>query len=119
MAESFSSQLDRILSSQQTRTIEEVQKIVDSVAAEAVDALHSAYPGGTGAYNAGWTSKGKKRGDMYSRVISGQSPTFRLAHLLEHGHAKRNGGRVAGKVHIQPIEAAAIQNLVERLRASL
>lgn len=119
MAASFAAQMESILNNYQEKTIEELQTIIDSVSDDAVTALHSAYPGGTGAYNAGWTSSKKKTADMYSRVIHGESPTFRLAHLLEHGHAKRNGGRVPGIVHIAPIEEAAINNLIERLKSSL
>lgn len=119
MANTFSSQIELALNSYSQKTIAEVQAIIDSVSAEAVTELHSAYPGGTGEYNAGWTSKSKNAGNMYSRIIYGKSPTFRLAHLLEHGHAKRNGGRVAGVVHIQPIAQAALDKVIERMIAKL
>ena len=47
------------------------------------------------------------------------SPTrYMLAHLLEKGHAKR-GGRVSGKPHIAPAEAAGIELLTSLIEKEL
>lgn len=58
--------------------------------------------GGTGQYAAGWTSKFETgrlsaQGVIYNKIAG-------LPHLLENGHANRNGGRTAGRVHIAPVE---------------
>ena len=40
-------------------------------------------------------------------------------HLLEYGHAKRNGGRVEGKAHIAPAEQHGIRQLQEEIERAL
>lgn len=40
-----------------------------------------------------------------------------IAYLLEKGHAKRNGGRVAVKLHIDPVEengADMLESLIKK-----
>lgn len=74
--------------------------------------------GGTGKYANGWTSQVETgrmsaQGTIYNKKVPG------LPHLLEHGHAKRGGGRVPGRVHIAPvqdeIEKAFREELEKRL----
>ena len=48
------------------------------------------------------------------------SPTrYMLAHLLEHGHAKRGGGRVRAIPHIAPAEEAAEEELMRDIERGL
>jgi hypothetical protein len=42
-----------------------------------------------------------------------------LAHLLEHGHAKRGGGRTDGNPHIKPVEEEIVKLFEDTLRREL
>ena len=44
---------------------------------------------------------------------------YQLAHLLEHGHAKRGGGRTKASVHIAPAEEAGAKQLEDDIRKAL
>lgn len=73
----------------------------------------------TGAYSKSWTVKTQKETANSLEVVVHSKNRYQLAHLLEHGHAKRGGGRVAGKPHIAPAEEKAIKELEEEITKKL
>ncbi|MBS4750324.1 HK97 gp10 family phage protein [Carnobacteriaceae bacterium zg-ZUI78] len=88
---------------------EDVQKaLVETgidIADEAVNRLHRESPMLTGAYSKNWKKKVAKNG----HITIYNEKEYRIAHLLEFGHAKRGGGRhVDAIVHIEPIETFVI-----------
>lgn len=95
-----------------------MNEAINEVRKEAVKKLKDASPrGSTKKYYKGWTSKMDNRrfGLTVGAVVYGKDGTYQLAHLLEHGHAKRSGGRVDPKEHIAPVEDWAVKEVFDRM----
>lgn len=94
---------------------------VDQVSEEAVKKLQAGGSyGGTGVYNRDWTATDDPVGRFSKKKIVHNADHYRLAHLLEKGHAIRNGtGRTYGNTrafpHIKPVEEWAIQELPRKV----
>lgn len=98
---------------------EEVKQIVGEVGENVKNEIKEKAPVDTGAYRKSWkVTKTKETATSLSVVVHSEK-RYRLTHLLEKGHAKRGGGRVAAKVHIAPAEANAEKQLIERVERSL
>jgi len=75
-------------------------------------------PRRTGKYAGSWATQTTAEGaDQLEITVYSKKPG--MPHLLEHGHAKRNGGRVGGHVHIAPAEQAGIEQLESEIVRSL
>ena len=75
-------------------------------------------PKRTGAYSKSWTVKTQKETANSLEVVIHSKNRYQLAHLLEHGHAKRNGGRTKAIPHIAPAEELGAEQLeqdIERM----
>ncbi|MCD8357424.1 MAG: HK97 gp10 family phage protein [Clostridia bacterium] len=73
----------------------------------------------TGKYAKSWVAKTTEENSQ-KLVQTVCSPTrYMLAHLLEKGHAKRGGGRVAAKPHIAPAEEAGMELLQQLIEKAL
>lgn len=76
---------------------EAIEKKVDEVAEDVRAAAERAAPKNTGNYASGF--KVTRQGD---RRFIWNKKDHRRVHLLEFGHAKRNGGRVRAFPHLRP-----------------
>ena len=76
-------------------------------------------PKDTGEYAKSWAVKKTKETSSSLTLTVHSKNRYQLAHLLEYGHAKRNGGRVEGKAHIAPAEEKGIRQLEEEIERSL
>ena len=103
------------LSSEIMSALDEYKKVTDEVVKTAVNSVsketkvmvQAGSPVKSGGYQKGWAVKktSEKTGQVSITVYNRTKPG--LTHLLEKGHAKRGGGRVAGKPHIAPAEEYA------------
>lgn len=71
-------------------------------------------PQKTGSYKKGWKIKKSK----YKSIVY-NSTDYQLTHLLEHGHVKKNGGRVEGFAHIRPAEERAVNNFLDKIEQAV
>lgn len=90
---------------------------IRSVSKDCVKDIKKKAPVLTGDYKKSWSMKAvhESRTDLRIVIFAGKGE-YRLAHLLEYGHAKRNGGRVGGKPHIRPAEQEAEKKLLKRVK---
>ena len=96
---------------------EAVFEVVPQVAKEAAQKLRKTSPKGkTGKYAKGWTHQVEKGRVRVAATVYGKHGTYQLAHLLEHGHARRGGGRDTDAIeHIKPVEQWASDEAYERI----
>ena len=83
------------------------------------DEIAANAPKKTGAYSKSWSVKATKETSESLELVVYSKNRYQIAHLLEHGHAKRGGGRVAGRPHIAPAEEKAVRELEEEITRKL
>ena len=81
-----------------------MKKAVKKTATSVKKEISANAPKDTGAYGKSWTTKKVNENSHSLQMTVHSKNHYQLAHLLEKGHAKRNGGRVQGKPHIAPAE---------------
>lgn len=115
MSFNLEAEITKALSTFNEDVSKEIEESVDNLADKTASKLKGASPVLTGEYANDWNVKRDKRG----RRIIYKKKEYRIAHLLEFGHAKKNGGRVAAITHIKPIEIEVIKEFEEDIRRRL
>jgi hypothetical protein len=100
--------------------VEKVNASSERIGKEAVKRLKQTSPKRYGKYAKSWTMKTEPEvGQPHKRIVHVKAPHYRLAHLLEYGHAKVGGGRVEGRPHIRPAEEMVIRDFVTEVEEAI
>lgn len=96
-----------------------VKQSVQQVSKEVKKEISENAPKRTGAYKKSWATKKIKETSNSLTMTVHSKNRYQIAHLLEHGHAKRGGGRVAARPHIAPAEEHGVTSLQEKIERGL
>lgn len=120
MSIDVAAEIEKAMKEQLDMANEAVNKSVDKVAKETVNELGSTSPRKSGHYAEGWAVKEGKTATRSKSAVVWNEKHYRLTHLLEHGHARVNGGRdVPARPHIGAAEQKAIKAFEDELRRGI
>lgn len=92
---------------------------VNTTGKEVKKDIQAGAPVRTGKYKKSWTTKKVAENSNSITVVVYSKDRYQIAHLLEHGHAKRGGGRVNGIPHISTAEQNGTESLMAKIRRGL
>lgn len=114
LADTIKKELDDL----EENTIDKVKRSVQEAADMAVKDLKATSPKKTGKYAKSWTQKKVKETSSEKEIVV-HARRYQLTHLLENGHAKRGGGRVAARAHIKPVEEKVSEKLENDIKRKI
>ena len=100
-------------------TADVLKKEIQEAGKVAKQQISQTAPRKTGRYAKSWAVKKISETSNSLEVTVHSKNRYMLTHLLENGHAKRGGGRVAAIPHIAPAEETAIQSLERNIEREL
>ena len=107
------------LASEVMKGLEEYAELAADVLKKEVQEAEQTAPRRTGRYAKSWAVKKVSETSNSLEVTVHSRNRYMLTHLLENGHAKRGGGRVAAIPHIAPAEEAAAEALERNIETAL
>lgn len=96
-----------------------MKKAVRKAGRLAKEDIQANAPVKTGDYAKSWQMKKTKETSNAVEYTVHSKEEYRIAHLLENGHAKRGGGRTKAISHIAPAEEKAKKQLEQDIKKAL
>lgn len=123
MSVDLSKAVATILDDYEESIIDTVQSVTEDLAKEGLRKVKSASPVSgkspkRSAYKSGWRKKAETNRIGASAIIYNEKYPG-LVHLLEKGHALRNGGRTAAKPHVAPVQEWMNDELIKRIKEAI
>lgn len=123
MSVDLSKAVATILDDYEESVIDAVQRVTEDLAKEGLRKVKSASPISgkspkRSAYKSGWRKKVATNRIGASAIIYNEKYPG-LVHLLEKGHALRNGGRTAAKPHVAPVQEWMNEELRKRIKEAI
>ena len=123
-AEKLADDIDAIMKDYADGTIEGLNNVIKQLTSKARNAVKRNAREVTSKarrrYSNGWMYKVDKSSNQWAAtgvVYNKNQPG--LAHLLEHGHAKRGGGRTKGRPHVAPVEEQVANEALSELKREI
>ncbi|MDD3338062.1 MAG: HK97 gp10 family phage protein [Lachnospiraceae bacterium] len=98
---------------------EVMKECVTAVSQSVKKDIQAGAPVKSGKYKKSWAAKKVQENANSLTMAVHSRDRYQIAHLLEHGHAKRGGGRVQAMPHIAPAEQRGEQELAAKIERGL
>ena len=107
----LAAEINKSLEEYKNLQTEQLKKAVRKAGSAVKNQIKNTAPKDTGEYAKSWRVTKVNESSNRLNLVVNSKDRYQLTHLLEYGHAKRGGGRVAAKPHLAAAEQTGIEVL--------